>query len=176
MALPRNHTTSRASSIYSHDSVDTLTPVNRSSRQTRPESVYSEATIDTLVAGPTERQGYRGFESREAYLAALRDWVDNQQYYESNVQLEGWYGTKTKQEYLDEPSIFELRRERKKAEKEAKDEQRRQTVSRLGPVAENSELNGDDAVARGGDAVGSTSKENKGSRLKRVFARRATLA
>jgi hypothetical protein len=116
-------------------------------RSSRPPSVFSAASIDTLVAD----QSYRGYPSQQAYLEALREWVDSKMYYESEIQLKGFYGTKTSEYYKNKPGL--------RSEKKA----RRTPVAHLGTVADESESN---------PAV----EETKGSKLKKVFSRRKTVA
>ena len=134
-------------------------------RSSRPASVYSSASIDTLVAAG-QPQGYRGYPSQEAYLLALQEWVDSKLYFESDVQLRGWYGTKTKDHYLSKTSVFEERRARKREERE-EESQRRATVARLGVVHEE-EGDGEERDVGG-------VKEKKESKLRRVFGRRNTV-
>ncbi|RMD39598.1 hypothetical protein DV735_g5537, partial [Chaetothyriales sp. CBS 134920] len=82
------------------------------------------SSLDTLVGG----EPHHGFGSEEEYLKALREWIESKTYYESDAQLHGWYGTKTKQDYLSEPSIFGERRARKRAEKLEKARRDRQAA------------------------------------------------
>ena len=57
----------------------------------RPPSVFSATSADTFVAEPP----YRGYPSKDAYLAALREWVESKAHYETGTQVMGFYGTKT---------------------------------------------------------------------------------
>jgi hypothetical protein len=66
----------------------------------RAPSVFSAASIDTLV-GDSGTPGYRGFPSRQAYLEALREWAEEKMYYRPTEQLHGFYGNKTVDEILN---------------------------------------------------------------------------
>lgn len=72
---------------------------------------------------------YKGFPSEEAYLNALRAWVEEKKYIqptEETTMLQGWYGTKTMDDYIQqsgpapEMSSFRRWRERKAEKKEEK--------------------------------------------------------
>lgn len=106
-----------------------------------------------------QKEGYRGYESKEAYLQALRDWVESKMYYETDTQLRGFYGTKTKAEYLAEPSWRDERRARKERE-------RRMTIARPQVLP---------SLPEEAEAREVTASQDKGSKLKRVFNRRATV-
>lgn len=160
---------------------NTPAPSIYSARPSRPSSIFSDTSIDTLVAGSPQQPptGYRGFPSKEAYLEALREWVDDKTYYEADVQLKGWYGTKTKQDYLDKTSIWEERRERKQAEKAEKmrvERERRKTVAmpRLPEEGEVNEARVEEGREDGGEVR--DRKERRGSKLRGLFGRRATVA
>lgn len=118
----------------------------------RPSSLYSAASIDTLVAPNTS---YRGFPSRQAYLETLREWAEEQLYYEADQPLIGFYGTKTPEEIL-----------RSQGAKMPKS--RRSTVAQLTTVTEGETLN----------TVPTPDKEveKSGNRLKKVFSRRKSAA
>ncbi|RMZ84598.1 hypothetical protein DV737_g1155, partial [Chaetothyriales sp. CBS 132003] len=94
------------------------------------------SSINTLVAD----ESYRGFASEDEYIKALREWIESKAYHESDIQIRGWYGTKTKQDYLNEPSIFEERRARKRAEKREKERRKqRAAANQLTVLPENDE-------------------------------------
>ena len=111
----------------------------------RPPSVFSAASIDTLVAD----QSYRGYPSKDAYLQAMREWVDSKKYYENDIQLQGFYGTKTSEVYKSRPGLRSTR-------------PKRQTATQLGSV--------DEAE---GTAV-AVDHQVKTSALKKIFTRRKT--
>ncbi|RMZ85041.1 hypothetical protein DV738_g5, partial [Chaetothyriales sp. CBS 135597] len=115
---------------------------------TRRRHVSFASSVDTLVANDEEQ--YRGFVSEEEYLKALREWIESKCYYESDTHIHGWYGTKTKQDYLNEPSIFGERRARKTAEKLEKERRRQQAaVAKLTSLPENDEAALQDIVEAG---------------------------
>ena len=149
-------------------------------RSSRPASVFTEASCDTLLPTDSGHQGndepegtYRGFPTHEAYLAALQEWVDSKLYFETDKQLRGWYGTKTKEEYLSKTSVWEERRARKQEEKRESERQRRATLARLGAVVE--EERGIEEGDVGEEGRGAVKAGKKESRLRRVFGRRATV-
>lgn len=96
---------------------------NPDDRQISPSQSTADLsdTASTLV--PTET-AYRGFPSKADYLAALRAWAEEKQYHQFDTALIGWYGTKTKADYLNKPGL-ELRTK----SKARKEEKRRATVS-----------------------------------------------
>ena len=79
-------------------------------------------------------------------------------YYETDVQLNGFYGTKTKEHYLNKKSLGEERKERKEMERRAN----LAKTQALSSVPEEDELREEP-------------EESKSSRLKRVFSRRSTV-
>ncbi|KIV86005.1 hypothetical protein PV11_01648 [Exophiala sideris] len=126
----------------------------RTTATSRPASLYSAASIDTLVAPDSS---YRGFPSRQAYLEALREWAEEQLYYEADQPLVGFYGTQTTEEIL-----------RKQGAKMPKS--RRATVAQLTTVNEGETLTTPAPES-------SAEKESKsGNRLKKVFSRRKSAA
>lgn len=105
-------------------------------------SVYSEATSATLVSRrtsiATNSESYRGFPNEEAYLNALRAWIEEKKYIQPNEDsntLSGWYGTKTMDDYIEssekplELSLFKRWRERKAERKEEKSNKRRASAA-----------------------------------------------
>jgi hypothetical protein len=86
---------------------------------------HSTAEIpDTAsIVVPTQTP-YRGFPSEAAYLAALRAWAAEKEYVQMDTALIGWYGRKTKEDYLNQPGLG--LRTKYKARKE---EKRRATIS-----------------------------------------------
>jgi hypothetical protein len=120
----------------------TITP----SRSVRPASVFSAASIDTLVADTS----YRGYASHDEYLQALKEWADSKRYYENDVQLNGFYGTKTSEYYRNKPGLRGGKKDR------------HATVAQLSTVQE--------------DEQSPATEESKTSKLKKVFSRRGTVA
>jgi len=136
----------------------------------RPPSVFSAASIDTLV---TPDNGYRGFPSREAYLQALREWVEEKMYYEpGETGLHGFYGTKTVDDILHNQGA--------KIPKG-----RRATVAPLGTLKEDEPLtttayksasSATDGHQQQHARQASESGKSGGNKLKRVFSRRKSTA
>ncbi|KIX01745.1 uncharacterized protein Z518_09471 [Rhinocladiella mackenziei CBS 650.93] len=116
----------------------------------RPPSVFSAASIDTLVAD----QSHRGFPSREAYLEALREFAYEKLYYESGEQLNGFYGNKTVDDYLD---------------KLGSKKPRRSVAATLSTVVEGKSTPAPEPAPK-------IETKNTGSRLKKVFGRRKSVA
>ena len=117
IAIPPLH-----SSAASFVSVATIT--DRKQGNISPSQ--STATIpDTAsIIVPTQTP-YRGFPSEDHYLAALRAWAAEKEYVQLDTALVGWYGKKTKEDYLNQPGLG--LRTKYKARKEEK--QRRATIS-----------------------------------------------
>ncbi|RMZ89215.1 hypothetical protein DV736_g3544, partial [Chaetothyriales sp. CBS 134916] len=93
---------------------------------------------------------------------ALREWIESKTYYESDIQIRGWYGTKTKQDYLNEPTIFQERRARKKAERSEKERRRQHAaVDKLGTLPENEETTS--SMEQQADRSGSVSEVGVGA-------------
>ncbi|KIY00902.1 uncharacterized protein Z520_03568 [Fonsecaea multimorphosa CBS 102226] len=134
----------------------------------RPASIFSAQSIDTLVTD----QSYRGFPSEQAYLDALKEWAQSKMYYETGEQLEGFYGTKTLDDILEKHGAV-------RGVKKSSRNQRRATVApQLPTLAEHS--GSASSLSRHNSAVASADvtnapAEGKGSKLKRVFARRKTV-
>jgi hypothetical protein len=110
------------SSASSFVSVATIT--NPDHRQLSPSQSTTDVsdTASTIIPPATS---YRGFPSEADYLAALRAWAEERQYIQLDTALVGWYGTKTKADYLSKPGLG--LRAKSKARKE---EKRRATISR----------------------------------------------
>lgn len=109
------------SSAASFVSVATIT--NPDDRQISPSQSTADFsdTASTIIPPATS---YRGFPSEADYLAALRAWAEERQYIQLDTALVGWYGTKTKEDYLSKPGLG--LRAKSKARKE---EKRRATIS-----------------------------------------------
>lgn len=135
-----NSTSTRTASIY------TKTEDDRTPRTCSPAASFrSQATTITAVshhvsvaggelASYTESGHYKGFPSAEAYLQALREWVEEKKYIQpssgSNT-LQGWYGTRTMQDYLgdaEKPPVVGFR-QKWKARKEEKLAKRRSSAA-----------------------------------------------
>ncbi|KIW95697.1 uncharacterized protein Z519_04282 [Cladophialophora bantiana CBS 173.52] len=137
-------------------------------QSSRPASIFSAQSIDTLVAD----QSYRGFPSEQAYLDALKEWAQSKMYYESDEQLQGFYGTKT----LDD--ILTRQGTPRSAKKNTRDQRRATVAPQLATVTEH---NGSAAALSRENSVAAatnpthTQTEGKGSKLKRVFTRRKSV-
>ena len=114
-------------------------------RSSRPASVFSAASVDTLVAD----KSYRGYPSKDAYLNALREWVDSKNHYDCDTQLPGFYGTKTAEYYKNKPGLLDDRRKRAAA-------------ARLNAVPE--------------EGTPKPPEQSKGDKLRQMFTRRKTVA
>ncbi|KIW32456.1 uncharacterized protein PV07_04002 [Cladophialophora immunda] len=134
----------------------------------RPASIFSAQSIDTLVAD----QSYRGFPSEQAYLDALKEWAQSKMFYESDEQLQGFYGTKTLDDILIKQGTT------RGAKKSVRDQRRATVAPQLPTLAEHNgsatTLSRQNSVAQGADATDER-PEAKGSKLKRVFTRRKTV-
>lgn len=88
-------------------------------------------SIDSIASGPPPGpKPFRGFPSEEAYLKALKDWVEEKSFIHLDTSLQGWYGTKTQEYYLNQPDggsgLRTMLREKREAKK-----QRRATVANI---------------------------------------------
>lgn len=136
----------------------------------RPASIFSAQSIDTLVTPDTS---YRGYPSEQAYLDALKAWAQAKMFYEADEQLSGFYGNNTVDDILVKQGTV------RGAKKVPKSKRRATLTPQLATVAENntsasalSRHSSTGAAAETNDAT----TETKGSKLKRVFARRKTVA
>ena len=148
---------SRPASVMTTDSIDTIM-IGKPAFEQRPgisvnDGASTSAPAARRSAGP---QPYRGFPSQEAYLQAMRDWVESKMYFESDVQLRGFYGTKDMEYYRNKPGF--------RSHKRGKD-QRRHTVVKVPSNESTSSQDGSDTKRD------RTLKE----RAKGVFGRRATI-
>jgi hypothetical protein len=109
------------SSAASFVSVETITDHKEPDASPSQSTAEISDTASTIVPMQTS---YRGFPSEEAYLAALRAWVQEKEYIQLDTALIGWYGQKTKEYYLSQPGLGL----RKKA-KARKEEKRKATIS-----------------------------------------------
>jgi len=69
----------------------------------KPESPILYGRPPVLGAGPTT--SYRGFASEKEYLSALRHWVEEREYVQFDYSLIGFYGTKTAEDYAQNPNL-----------------------------------------------------------------------
>jgi hypothetical protein len=118
---------------------------------------------------------YKGYSSEAAYLKALQEFGRENEYFESNDPLIGFYGTKTTADYLREHADAKAERDAAKARRKADKEEtkRRKSIAKgaLPPVTEDeSGLERDDGAVQ---PVG-TRRMSKG--FLRVFTRRGTMA
>jgi hypothetical protein len=115
-------------------------------------------------------RGFRGYESEDAYLAALIEFCNEKGYFETDTQITGFYGKKTVQDYVVEGSGWRAEsREERRRRKEAK-AQRRSTLRSIGEIARERDPGG----------VERSENEGMGRRLSRglnaVLRRRGTVA
>ncbi|KAJ9661399.1 hypothetical protein H2198_001967 [Neophaeococcomyces mojaviensis] len=99
-------------------------PPSSLTRSGRPASIapsiYSVLSDATTIAAP--QNTYRGFPSREAYLAALNDFIESKMYMSTGHQtLKGFYGDETMDDVIrNRPDVefgWQKRRREKKAAK-----------------------------------------------------------
>ena len=160
---------SRPASVMTTDSIDTIIasrPLPASSQPAAQSSRHENSTTSSPPATTTTQgpQPYRGFPSHEAYLAALRSWVEEKMYFESDYQLRGFYGTKPMQYYMDKPG---LRSHKKSKNQEGKQVDRRASLARV-PTRESV------TSGKSQDDEQKTESTFK-SKAKAVFGRRATV-
>ena len=132
--LAESEAPSKATSIIGSDADGDRTPrasspARDSSRQFRIPSGRRDTIADpTPVSKP-----YKGFPSEAHYLAALREWADEQKYIKYDTMLSGFYGPTTLEEYASRPPVeIGLKkkwRERKAKKEERKAAERRNTVA-----------------------------------------------
>src|SRR5215469_3571300 len=139
---------SRAESIRSfvtdnESQIDRIAPVP--SRQ-RDRSM-SEPAI------PAQKKPYRAYESEESYLAAFTEFLKEKEYFVTDMQLTGFYGTKTMADRIKEPGGW--RTESKKERKMEREKQRLKGATRLPELVEDNEDGGrvgeEDGVLEGGE-------------------------
>jgi hypothetical protein len=110
-----------------HSSAASFVSVATITDHKEPDASPSQSATDipnaASIAVPVQTS-YRGFPSEAEYLAALRAWAKEKEYVQFDTALIGWYGRKTKEDYLNQPGLGL----RKKA-KARKEEKRRATIS-----------------------------------------------
>ena len=148
---------SRPASIMTTDSIDTIM-IGESAFEPRPKISVNNVNSSSAPAPrrPAAPQPYRGFPSYDAYLQAMRDWVDSKLYFETDVQLIGFYGTKDMEYYKSLPGFKSQRRI--KAE-------RRNTVAKI-PTNDS---------AKSQDGSQERREKTLKDKAKNVFGRRATV-
>lgn len=108
---------------YAASFVSVATLIDHDNRPVSPSQSTREISDTASTIVPLETP-YRGFPSEEDYLAALRAWAEEKKYIQLDTALIGWYGQKTKEDYLKQPGLG--LRSKAKARKE---EKRRATIS-----------------------------------------------
>jgi hypothetical protein len=104
-----------------HSSAASFVSVATITDHKEPGSSPSQSSTDVPVTAPVGvpvQTPYRGFPSEAAYLAALRAWAEEKEYVQFDTALIGWYGRKTKEDYLSQPGLG--LRKKAKARKEEK--------------------------------------------------------
>jgi hypothetical protein len=126
---------------------------------------------------PVRKRPYRGYESEEAYLAAFTEFLKEKEYFESDMQLTGFYGTKTMADYLKEPGG--VRAQSKKERKREREKQRLKGASRLPELTEGDEEGGkvgeEDGVLEDGEEGRPRGLRRMSKGFTRVFMRRGTV-
>jgi hypothetical protein len=117
--------TSRATSIKSVKFAD------ESSKETREIGPAPHDPQANPSSNPNIPQPYRGYPSREAYLAAFLEFAREKQYYEPDQQLIGFYGTKTMEDRLKEATGH---RSKSKADRKADKARRKSAQSSKMPA------------------------------------------
>jgi len=118
-----NSTTTLTTTAPSIAPDDSITPTQSRIDLTNT-NVTSTPETESEAKRPTP---YKGFPSEEAYLEALRSWVSEKTHIKFDTALIGWQGTKTMQDYANQPGIefaWRTRMKERKAEK-----QRRATIA-----------------------------------------------
>jgi len=164
---------SRAESIRSfvtdnESQIDRITPV--------PSGQKNRSLSAPAI--PVHKRPYRGYESEEAYLAAFTEFLKEKEYFETDMQLTGFYGRKTMADYLKEPGGFRV--QSKKERVRDREKQRLKGAARLPELTEGDEEGGRVGEVDGvleGEAEGRPSGLRKMSKsFARVFTRRGTVA
>jgi len=123
---------SSAASVISTDTV-TANNVTHDNDDRETASMYS-----VEIQQPTKKP-YRGYESEDAYLAALRAFLEEKQYIQMDTALVGWYGKHTMAERIAEmgpgPS-FRFRKSSKDASAAQQPEQQQEPQRRRATVDE----------------------------------------
>ncbi|KAK5556679.1 hypothetical protein LTR46_005191 [Exophiala xenobiotica] len=146
----------------------------RSTTTSRAPSVFSAVSIDTLVGDSDlgTPPGYRGFPSRQAYLEALREWAEEKMYYRPTEQLHGFYGNKTVDEILNnQGGKIPTSRRATVAQAQAQAQAQGGTGSGTG-TAHDEHGHGHGQPTRVVTEQAVADKENTANRLKKVFSRR----
>lgn len=87
---------------------------------------------DTIAETTPAQRPYRGFDSEEEYLEALREWAEEKKYISHSMTLTGFYGGTTMQEFASRPGVeigLKKKWKERKARKEEKKAERRNTVA-----------------------------------------------
>ncbi|KAK5467812.1 hypothetical protein LTS15_000785 [Exophiala xenobiotica] len=142
----------------------------RSTTTSRAPSVFSAVSIDTLVGDSDSgtSPGYRGFPSRQAYLEALREWAEEKMYYHPAEQLHGFYGNKTVDEILNNQG-GKIPTSRRATVGQAHAQAQRSTGT---GTAHDGHGHGHGQPTRVVTEQAVADKENTANRLKKVFSRR----
>lgn len=164
---------SRAESIRSfvtdkESQIDRIAPLPSGQR----DRSQSEPAI------PVMKKPYRGYESEDAYLAAFEEFLKEKEYFVTDMQLTGFYGKKTMEDYLKEPGGCRTRC--KKERKREREKQRLRGAARLPELTEGDEEMGrvgeEDGVLEGEDEGRPTGLRKMSKGFSRVFMRRGTVA
>jgi len=127
---------------------------------------------------PVQKRPYRGYESEEAYLAAFTEFLKEKEYFVTDMQLTGFYGTKTMADRIKEPGGW--RTESKKERKREREKQRLKGATRLPELVEGNEDGGrvgdGDGVLEGGEEGRPKGLRKMSKSFSRVFTRRGTVA
>ena len=139
-------------------------------------SSSSASPTQATKATTTQPQPYRGFPSQEAYLEALRTWVQQRECAQLDTALIGWYGSKTTEDYMNRTDVDLNLGLRNKLREMKREKQRRATIAdtratvRRGEATPNGEQREED---EGVDEQGS-SGGGSGGRRRFAWARRGS--
>lgn len=127
---------------------------------------------------PVMKKPYRGYESEDAYLAAFKEFLEEKEYFVTDMQLTGFYGTKTMADYLKEPGG--CRTQSKKERRREREKQRLKGAARLPELAEGDEeratVGEENGVLEGGEEGRPRGLRKMSKGFSRVFTRRRTVA
>ena len=164
---------SRPASVLSTTTQDTQDTQATISTVRPSEARRSQSTPEIS----TQPQPFRGFPSEDAYLDALRAWAKSKQYFESDGQMVGFYGTKTAEDYINAPGGGI--RSKSKAQRRREKERRQSEQRRLPGVVETEDeanVEGDSGSVRQLTGGVNERRSSLARGLQRVFTRRGTVA
>jgi hypothetical protein len=157
-------------------SVASSRPASVVSFHTDVKDTSSQSSRHSVHSKPANRanKSHRGYPSEEAYLQALMEFGKEQEFFESDNRLIGFYGTKTVEDYLgkqaEERAIRDAEKAKRRAEKEEKKRRKSTTQNNLSIVPEDeAEIEDSGSVRPMGNGMRRMSQS-----IAKVFARRGS--